>query len=1060
MLFPIRTRRRGVRVCVQLSLLAAVGCALPLHAAGRGRAVAAAVPDFRRDIRPILSENCFQCHGPDAAKRAASLRLDIKESALAARAVVPGKPQQSRLISRVFAPEGRQMPPPSTKKRLTADQKETLRRWVAAGAVYQGHWAFEPLPARVPSPAVTDAGWARSDLDRFVWKRLAQDGLKPSPDADPAIWLRRVTLDLTGLLPTPAEADSFLADRSASAREKVVDRLLASPRFGQRMAVPWLDLARYADSYGYQSDQLTPMWPYRDWVVRAFNENLPYDQFIAWQLAGDLLPTAGRDQRLATAFNRLHRMTNEGGSVPDEWRLEGVADRVNTLGTAFLGLTLECARCHDHKYDPVSQRDYYALSAFLNNIDEHGLYDRADIIPSPSLLLPTPEQEAGSKHAAAAVASAEEQLRTAVAGGETRFQSWLASRPMLRFPDQLGRFDFERFDGVNLPNRLRGAAVGGVRSDEVPLAPGHRGNAAQLDGENNINFPNLARFERHTPFTVSFWIWDPRIAAEPTVLYQACAGTDTGPHGYDLMLQDGRLSARMYRHWPGNAFGVRTVATVPKETWTQIAVTYDGSSRAAGLRIYLNGKPLETSVLRDRIHKGFGRNVLTFGQRFRDKGFRGGRLDDLQLFERSLSALEVARLFADPDGTPARLTEDVPEAQLREYYFNAVDPDARAARAALTTARQQWVAAEEAQQEIAVMDEMSPPRAAYVLARGRYDAPQTDATRVNRDTPRSISPYPAGAPRNRLGLAQWLTQPNHPLTSRVAVNRLWALMFGRGLVETQENFGLQGTMPSHPELLDWLARDFVNSGWNVKGALRQIALSRTYGQASAVRGAGAAGDPNNILLSRGPSHRLSAESIRDAALALGGVLEDRLGGPPVSPYQPGDLWREANTMSPAYRQSVGGDLYRRSLYTVWKRTAPMPNMMAFDSVSREVCVARRQPTNTPLQALVLLNDPQFVEAARLFGERILKDGGADPVSRVRYAFRAAATREPNAGEAAALLRLYEGERARYRSDPAAAARVLAVGSRKPDPGQPASELAAAAVLGQAVLNLDVTIWKR
>jgi hypothetical protein len=1018
---------------------------------------------FNRDIRPILSDNCFTCHGTDHNKRMAGLRLDVREAAIGRGAIVPGSPARSKLVDRVCAAdESRRMPPVFSHKKLTAEQKSLLKRWVEQGAVYEPHWAFVPLPAKVALPRVTDGSWCRGEIDRFVLARLEREGLSPSPEARKVEWLRRVTLDLTGLPPASREVDTFLADPSRNARERVVDRLLASPRYGERMAVPWLDVARYADSYGYQSDQLCTTWPYRDWVVKAFNDNLPYDQFLTWQLAGDLLPNATRDQRVATAFNRLHRMTNEGGSVPEEWRLEGVADRVATFGTAVLGLTVECARCHDHKYDPISQRDYYALAAFFNSIDEHGLYDRADIVPTPSLLLPTPEQERELVAVREAVTRAEQALARARTDRDAAFRQWLTQvrREGTAPVDLVGRFDFERFEGTKLKNLAPGATQDGVRQDEVVLVEGRVGRAAQFDGEDNVNFPEVGRFTRHTPFTIAFWMRDPRIAAEPAVVFQACGGTDTGPHGYDLLLEHGRLTARLFRHWPGNAIAVRTRGEIPKDTWTHIAVTYDGSSRAAGLRIYLNGKATELEVIRDRLYKNIGQQPLVFGQRFRDRGFKGGQIDELSLFSRALTPVEAAQLFDGRSLEDALAQPRAHEAELLNYYSSAVDPDARRAAAALTEARQRVVAAEDAAMEIAVMEEMPEPRPTYVLQRGRYDAPKPDANRVGRDTPVGIAPFPPGLRRDRLGLAQWLTRPEHPLAARVAVNRIWSLFFGRGLVETVENFGLQGRPPSHPELLDWLARDFVQSGWHVKGLVKKIVLSSTYRQASAMRPELLKRDPQNVLLARGPSHRLSAEAIRDTALAASGLLDEQVGGPPVSPYQPGDLWRETNTMSPAYHQSVGRDLYRRSLYTVWKRTAPMPNMLSFDAASREVCVARRQTTSTPAQALVLLDDPQFVEAARALGERTLKAAGPTTDQRVRFAFRQLATREPSREELRLLVALYEQQRWLYRKEPDQAAKLIQIGDRKPDPTLPASELAAATVLAQTILNLDATIWER
>jgi len=994
---------------------------LPLAAGVFAVAAPPAPPvNYTREIRPILAENCFTCHGPDVAARKAGLRLDVPNAAV-----------KRALLARVTAkPEsGALMPPPETHKKLTPAQIAKLKLWVAQGGHYDKHWSFVSVPKTVPVPPTKNKTWARNPIDKFVLARLERESLTPSKEASRTEWLRRVSLDLTGILPTLAEADAFLADKTPTAYEKVVDRLLASPHFGEQQALPWLDIARYADSYGYQSDQLSPTWPYRDWVVKAFNDNLPYNQFVTQQLAGDLLPGATRETRLATAFNRLHRMTNEGGSVPEEWRLEYVADRVRTFGTAFLGLTLECARCHDHKYDPVTQRDFYAFSAFFNSIDEHGLYNQSDIVPTPTVLLPTPEQETALEQAKAGVIAAEKALDDTKSARAAAFAAWQQGKTELSSPDLVAHYGFESLDEV-------------PHVDEVKLVEGKQGLAALLTGDNNVNFPGKANFTRHTPFTIQFWMRDPRQLTEPMVVFHASSGTDVGFHGYDLLIENGVLTARIFRHWPGNAIAISTPsAVVPKDTWTKVALTYDGSSRAAGLKLYINGSLAATQPVRDHLWKGTGAHTLAFGERFRDRGFKGGLLDELSIYSRALTPLELG---STTDTVTSRA----------EYYFSAIDPETRAATAALAAAREKVWRAEDPMREVAVMEELPQPRPSYVLARGAYDAPRSQ--RAARGVP---AVFGGGTLKDRLALAQWLTRPDHPLTARVAVNRFWQQLFGRGLVETAEDFGIQGRLPTHPELLDWLARDFLTDG-NMKRALKQLVLSATYRQGSARRPDLEKKDPQNLLLARGPSYRYSAETIRDIALAASGLLKDTLGGPPVSPYQPGDLWREANTMSPAYRQSVGTDLYRRSLYTVWKRTAPMPNMVAFDAAGREVCVARRQATSTPLQALVLLNDPQFVEAARALGERILKDGGPTDASRVRYAFRRLAVREPTATEARLLEALYTEQRTAFAADLPAAQKLLTVGASKPDPTLAPAELAAATTLAQAILNLDATIWKR
>ncbi|WP_395143297.1 DUF1553 domain-containing protein, partial [Armatimonas sp.] len=736
-----------------------------------------------------------------------------------------------------------------------------------------------------------------------------------------------------------------------------------------------------------------------------------------------------------------HRMTNEGGSVPEEWRLEYVADRVRTFGTAFLGLTLECARCHDHKYDPIKQSDFYSLSAFFNSIDEHGLYDSGSITPTPSVLLPTPEQEKALEQAKREVAEAEKALDETKKARESAFQAWQATNPTVTRPDLVSQFSFETLDGV-------------PHVDNVPLVEGKIGKAAQLDGENNINLGEKARFTRHTPFTIDFWMRDARLLKDPVVVYTSSAGTDAGPYGYDLMIENGILQARMMRHWPGNALAIRATSPVPANEWVRVSVTYDGSSTAAGMKLYVNGALARTTVLRDHLWKGTGTHALAFGQRFRDRGFKGGLIDELSIYSRALTPLELAGGASQPLD------------QLREYYFAAFDPETRTAQAKLTAAREKIWRAEDPIQEVMAMEELPSPRPSYVLARGAYDAPKTDKNRVGRTTPAFLPPLReagGGTARNepggRLALAKWLVRPDHPLTARVAVNRLWQQFFGRGLVETSEDFGIQGRLPSHPELLDFLARDFQRD-WDVKRFVRQLVLSQTYRQKSAQRLELQKRDPQNVLFARAPSYRLSAETIRDVALAASGLLDTKLGGPPVSPYQPGDLWREANSMSPAYRQSIGGDLYRRSVYTVWKRTAPLPNMMAFDASGREVCTARRQNTSTPLQALVLLNDPQFVEAARVLGEKIVRDGGTTDTQRVVFAFRTLATRFPTPTEVRLLEQLYATERQLFTADPAGAAKLLTVGEKKTDPALNPIEVACATAVAQAILNLDTTIWKR
>jgi hypothetical protein len=1022
---------------------------------------------YNRDIRPILSDRCFKCHGPDKASRKASLRLDIAEEAYAERkkkgkfAIVPGKPDSSLVCRKIFSSDpDDQMPPPDSNLSLTAAEKATIRRWIAEGAKYQPHWAFIPLPDTVAVPVVKDKKWSRNEIDNFILARLEKARLKPSREADRARWLRRVTYDLNGLPPTVVEVESFLADKSAHAYEKVVDRLLASPHFGERMAVPWLDAARYADSYGYQSDQLCPTWPYRDWVVRAFNKNLPYNEFLTEQIAGDLLPNATRDQRLATAFNRLHRQTNEGGSIEEEWRNEYVSDRVNTFSTAVMALTFECARCHDHKFDPILQRDYYSLGAFFNSIDEHGMYNDMAHVPTPSLLLPNPEQYQSMTATERTLWEKRMAIAKAEASSGTVFDEWLKSvgtEPEI--PGLKAQFSFDETNATNQfanavnPTNLSTSLHGNT------LVEGHSGKAVQFNGDDEITFPNVAgSLQPWEPYSVIFWVKIPPSLTNATIFHRL-EGTDTGFHGTELSLENGRLLFIIKRFWPGNALAIRSTETILLDKWVQVGVNYDGSAQAEGMSLFADGQRLKTETLRNRLYKSpqNGGSGFSFGALFRSTGLKGGLLDDVRIYERPLAEVEVRQLFDGRSLADALTSKD--DTVLKPYYAAAFSTSVAKARAELTDAVKKYYAARDSVAETSVMEEMPEPRPAFLLARGRYDSPKTDDRRVARTVPAIMPPFPADAPRDRLGLAVWLTSPHHPLTARVAVNRYWQMLFGRGIVATPENFGAQGAEPSHPELLDWLARDFVRSNWDVKGILKKIVLSATYRQDSKLRPDLREKDPENLLLARGPSFRLPAEMIRDTALAASGLLDDRIGGPPVSPYSPGDLWRESNSMSPAYHQSVGGDLYRRSLYTVWKRTAPMPDMTAFDAPSREVCVIRRGATSTPQQAFVLLNDTQFVEAVRVLAERALEQGGATD-QQIRFVFRRLAARDPAVAEMRLLNDLLREQSELFAKEPDRADKLILVGEHKKASGLDAVQLASMTAVAQAVLNLDATVWKR
>jgi len=1035
---------------------------------GQGPVSAANPVDFAREIQPILSDKCYHCHGRDEAARKGKLRLDTKEGAFRVKdgrtVLVPGKSSDSELIRRILShdPE-EQMPPPDSNRSLSSAQISLLQRWVGEGAKWGQHWAFEPVR---DVPAVATRRPTAPGIDAFVQARLEQQNLSLAPSSDPARLLRRVALDLTGLPPTEAEAEAFAADPSAAAYEKIVDRLLTSPRFGERMAVDWLDLARYADTHGFQADRYRPMWAYRDWVIRAFNQNLPFDQFVTWQLAGDLLPDATQEQRLATAFNRLHLQNEEGGIVEEEFRVAYVVDRVNTFGTTFLGLTLECSRCHDHKYDPITQKDYYRLFACFQNIDESGQSSYfTDAMPVPTVLLSTPDQDRKLAEFRSALGEAEQKLglarqraRSDAVYGVSTVRSSLAPADV---PGAVVRLQFRnpltnQFPNLANPGTAPAALVENPKfvtaSDGTPSA------AVELSGENGVTFKNpTVAFGRADPFSFALRLQVATHAPRATVLHKAKAWMDAASRGYELVLEDGRAAVGLHHMWPGNALKVRTRAALPTNTWITVAFTYDGSSRAAGVKIYFDGVSQELELLRDSLWKdiryGGDEPPLTLGFRMRDNGFKGGRVEELLGFARELSPWEVAAISRRP---PLTTTDPA----VLEHRIQK-DPAMALLRDKLQTLRREQSAFINPIPEAMGMAELPQPKRAFVLKRGAYDAPGDEVT---PDVPDALPRIPAGQPRNRLGLARWLVDPGHPLFARVTVNRFWQQFFGRGLVTTSDNFGVQGEQPSHPELLDWLALAFSRgsaglNAWDVKGLCRMIVLSETYRQSSRPPVETATADPENLLLGRAPARRLGAEMLRDQALMISGLLVEKIGGASVKPYQPAGLWETA-TGGGKYNPGSGEDLYRRSLYTFWKRTVPPPSMTTFDAAERNVCVARRQSTSTPLQALVLLNDVQLVEAARFLGQRILKESGPELNHRMRYGFRLATGRPPSAKELDVLERLWTEQLQAFEANATAAQALLQTGETRNDPAWPAPQLAAATVVAQALLNHDESLMRR
>ncbi len=1034
------------------------------------RASESARVEFNRDIRPILSDHCFRCHGPDKAKRKVNLRLDLEEAAKAKIenyfAIVPGDPDQSELIRRITTSDpDDHMPPLDADRQLAPPQIELLRRWIKEGAAWQPHWSFIP-PTRPVLPGVVDTKWSRNAVDSFILARLEREGLTPSPEADKATLLRRASFDLTGLPPAPADVDTFLTDGSPQAYERVVNRLLASPRYGEHMAVHWLDAARYADTNGYQSDGERYMWRWRDWVIDAFNRNLPYDQFTLEQLAGDLLPGATRDQRIATAFNRNHRGNAEGGIVPEEYAAEYVVDRVDTTATVWLGLTMGCARCHDHKYDPISQREFYEMFALFNNVPEQGRAIKIGNSP-PVMAAPTAAQEKALAEIQKQLAAAETRLKTlepSIVAAQSAWERTLSNAPAV---------SWTLTEGLQARYELNGelTAVSGPKepakfiNGAPEFSPGRVGLAAALDGKRFITCGDVGNFGFFDKFTLAAWV-NPHGPNGTLLSRMAVQAEDSAfpsdSEGYSVHLVGGRLQVHLTKRWLDDALRVETEAPLALDRWQHVAVVYDGSRVAAGVSVYVDGRLQKVRVLLDLLNQSFQtKQPLRIGAVNGPEDRLHWIVSDVRVYGNALDAEEIG-IVATRESVnelatiPAARRTAAQAAKLRACFLAEHAPvDQREAHADAVALRRRRAKFIEELPTVMVMEEMAQPRETFVLKRGEYDRP---GERVTAGAPASLPPWPVGEPRNRLGFARWLTDPAHPLTARVAVNQLWQMLFGFGLVRTTEDFGSQGDPPSHAELLDWLATEFTRTGWDVKALLKTMVMSATYRQSSRVTPALLARDPENRLLARGPRVRLSAEMIRDQALAVSGLLGGEIGGPSVKPYQPKGLWKELSGTD--YVPDHGDKLWRRSLYTFWKRTSAPPTMTTFDAPGREACSVRPGRTSTPLQALALMNDVTYVEASRCLAERVLRDGGATPEKRLGFAFRLALSREPKPEELRVLRGSLDDHLVRFRADPKAAEALASAGEAPRDPQFAVSELAAYAAVASLMLNLDEAITKQ
>jgi cytochrome c553 len=1035
---------------------------------------------YNRDVRPILVENCFACHGADSAARKADLRLDQREPAIDFGAITPGEPDDSELIARVVTDDvDLLMPPPETKKKLSAEEIDILRRWIVSGAEYQPHWSFI-APQPTPPPAVKNEGWVKQDIDRFVLARLEAVGLSPAAEADPRSLFRRVHLDITGLPPADTDVASFVTDfaaRGDAALSDWIDRLMSTQAWGEHRARYWLDAARYADTHGIHFDNYREMWPYRDWVIRSFNANQPFDQFTIEQLAGDLLENPSDDQLIATGFQRCNMTTNEGGTIAEENLANYAVDRVQTFGWVYMGLTTNCAQCHDHKFDPISIKDYYSLAAFFRNTTQGAMDGNVKDGLGPAMVVPSDQDRPRWKELPGLIAQAQAERDERKAAVEQAAQLWFASQTneslatglpadklLLHLPLDEGQGNQVRAhvasDGPDSPPSF---AAGG----DIQWQPdGPLGSAPVIQRERTFDLGGLADFEQNQRFSFGAWIKpsaDNRAAAILARMDESAAY-----RGWDLFQNGKSFAVHLIDAWPGNSIKVTTKDELVKAgQWQHVFVTYNGSGRASGVRIYVDGelKPVNAEQNSLQLAASIKTNTpLRIGSRSNGSVFADSAIQDVRIYERTLSAADVRKLadYAELRSALAASAEQrTPEQQasIFEYYLATQDQPFLALKNKLKELERERKQIQDRSPVTHIqVERQDSPAMAHILIRGEYDQPSDQVTAA---PPAALHPLPKGAPPNRLGLARWVVDPANPLTARVTVNRFWQQLFGTGLVATSEDFGVVGELPSHPQLLDFMAIDFQSSGWDVKRFFKQVLLSATYRQNAQVTAEKLELDPDNRLLSRGPRFRMDAEMVRDYALATSGLLSPTMYGPGVKPYQPEAIWSIVGLPggdTREYKRSEGQDLYRRSIYSFWKRMAPPPSLEAFNAPSREVCSVRRERTNTPLQALVTLNDPQFVEAARYLAAQAISS--ADVITqRLDVIALRVLGRPLTPAEQAVLAEDLQVFSDYYSANQDSAEALVRVGESPVDPNQDLAQLAAWTMICNQILNLDEALNK-
>jgi len=1026
--------------------------------------------NFDRQIRPILTEHCYACHGPDNRQRRGGLRLD-QQKATQTRlpsgrfAIVPGNPAASHVWQRITTSKASlRMPPVNSGRALNAVERELIRNWIQQGARWQSHWSYSS-PVRPQLPLPNADKWPRQPIDTFVFASLDNLGLTPSTQETKHRLLRRVYFDVTGLPPTPDELQSALNNSSADSYERTVDRLLSLPTYGEHMAQEWLDLARYADTHGYHIDSHRDMWRWRDWVIDAFNSGMTYDQFTIEQIAGDLLPNANLTQRIATGFNRNNMVNFEGGALAEEYLVEYAVDRVNTTATVWLAQTMRCARCHDHKHDPWTQRDFFQLLAYFNRVPELGL-DGKSGNAVPYIKAPTAIQSLRIASLNSQIKNLQNRMKrraTAVADTQRRWEQELATgKQKITQPAN----DI----ALHLPLEPVGSQVvlEAVSGDKIQTNtrltwfPGSFSESLLFNGRLFLDLGTKAAFERTDSFSLSVWAY-PTTADTMTLAYRGKQETARGS-SYELQMESGNVAFRMVSRWPQNSLQLIAKTPVDLRQWSHIVATYDGTSRASGVTVYIDGERAELEVISDALTHDIGRSgTLRIGHRATLEPFRG-MLDDLRIYPRILTKTEIVALansnqlqqivaISPADRTPQQ------QQLLQEYFLRNQD---KPYQHMVSELEQKQRTLQRTRLEIPttmVMKETGKPRDTFILARGDY---REKLDRVQAQTPAGLEPKGLGLPNNRLGLAQWLVHPQHPLTSRVCVNRYWQHYFGRGIVLTSEDFGTRGERPSHPLLLDWIATEFVHQGWEPKKLQHSIVTSATYRQTARASTNQYIRDPLNRWLSRGPRKRRSAESIRDTALAVSGLLVGEIGGPSVYPYQPPGLWKEVSFnprdfTAQEYKQSRGSNLYRRSIYTFWKRAVPPPALEAFGAPNRETCTARRIHDDTALQALVMMNDPAFVEAARELATKVLDRRARNNKQRIVLAYQMVLNREPTKPETTTLLKLLTEQLRVYQANHKAAQSLVQIGDSVPAERHPTAHLAAWTTLCNVLLGLDEAI---